>query len=99
MKVPVLTKRPSEQFAVGLRYESPDLEEGSRVVSCSVTIDPVEAGGLEKEGNPVIEQDIASQMIKGGVDGHEYYVVFDVVTSIGHIYQDAIFVKVRNIRG
>ncbi len=97
-KVPTLQKAPAEQFAVGLKYESPDLDEGQRIVSCTVTIQPVETGGLEVDGSPVIEHDIVSQMIKGGVHGSDYYVKFLSVTSIGHIYEDSIFVRVRNIQ-
>ena len=97
-KTPTLQKTPSEQFAVGLKYESPDLDEGQRIVSCTVTITPTEASGLEVDGNPVIETDIVSQMIKGGVDGNDYYVKFTTVTSVGHVYEDSIFVRVREIQ-
>ena len=97
-KVPTLQKAPAERFAIGLKYESPDLDEGQRVVSCSVEITPTEAGGLVTEGSPVIETDIVSQMVSGGLHGSEYYVKFLSVTSIGHIYEDSIFVRVRDIQ-
>jgi len=96
-KVPTLQKAPAEQFAIGLKYESPDLDEGQRIVSCTVSISPSGAGALEVDGGPVIETDIVSQMIKGGTHGEDYYVKFLSVTSIGHIYEDSIFVRVRNI--
>ena len=97
MKMPIIIKRTSEQFAIGLKYEAPDIEEGARITSASVSISPSEIGGLEKDGSPVVEADTVSQMIKGGANGHEYYVKFTTVTSIGHIYEDAVFVKVRDI--
>ena len=97
-KVATLQKSPAEQFAVGIKYVSPDLDEGQRIVSCTVEITPTVVGGLEKDGTPVIETDIVSQMIKGGVDGSDYYVKFLSVTSVGHVYEDSIFVRVRNVQ-
>lgn len=97
MRIPELTKRPAEMFSVGLRYQSPDLDEGGRIVAAIVNIIPNEAAGLKKTGNVVIENDTVSQMVYDGEDGHEYYVEFKVTTSGGHVYEDAIFVKVREI--
>ena len=95
MRTAVLVKSPEEMFAVGLEYISPDLDEGEELVSCEVTITPDEAAGLKKQGNLVIEPTIASQMIYGGEVDREYYVHFKTTTSVNHIYQDSIFVKVR----
>lgn len=96
-KIPQLTKRPNEMFAVGLRYSAPDLEENSSIVLAEVSITPTELNGLKKQGNVVIEADRVSQMIYDGIDGKEYYVKFKVTTSIGHVYEDSVFVKVRSI--
>ena len=95
MRIPEVSKQPSEVFSVGLKYVSPDLDEGGRLLSADVSVRPTEIGGLAKVGNVVIEPDTASQMVSGGVDGHEYYVTFKVVTSGGHTYEDEIFIKVR----
>lgn len=97
MRIPRLIKRPDEGFAVGLKYVTPDLEEGEELQSADVAISPVETGGLEKYGNVVIEPDTVSQYIKGGVNGHEYYVLFTVITTGGQKYQDAVYVMVRSI--
>ena len=96
MRMPSLVKKPEEMFSIGLKYISPDLEEGMYLTDATVTITPDEVGGLKKEGNAVIEPDIVSQMIKEGIVGKEYFVDFVVTTSGGHIYKDTIFVKIRN---
>lgn len=93
MSIPTLTKRPDESYPVGFKYISPDLEEGEKLVSATTEIIP--AGSLAVSGLPVIEPDVVSQVIYGGVDGEEYHVKFKTVTSVGHVYEDAIFVKVR----
>lgn len=95
--IPEITKRPGEAFSVGLKYISPDLEEGGKISAATVTITPSESQGLQKSGNVVIETDTVSQVISGGVDGHEYYVNFIVITSGGHTYEDSIFVKIREV--
>jgi hypothetical protein len=97
MRIPQVTKKPNEMFPVGLKYTTPDLDEGESIVGCEVTITPNEQGGLRASGSPVIDTPIASQMIYSGLDGHEYYVNFKVTTSGGHVYQDSIFVKVRSL--
>lgn len=96
MRIPELTKRPNEAFAIGLKYVSPDLGEGASVVSATCAITPDVTDGLKRSGNVVIEPDTVSQMVYGGKDGQEYYAKFTVVTSGGHTYEDAIFVKVRD---
>ena len=95
MIFPEITKKPDEMFSVGLRYVTPDLAEGGEIQSAEVEIIPDQPGGLKKSGTVVIEEDTVSQVIYGGQDGKEYYVKFRVGTSGGHIYEDAIFIKVR----
>jgi hypothetical protein len=95
MRIPTLTKRPDEMYPVGLHYTSPDLDEGEKLVSATVEVKP-SGGSLQLSGLPVIEPDIVSQFIYGGTDGEEYYVIFHTLTSVGHNYTDAIFVKVRD---
>ncbi|MFC1709500.1 hypothetical protein ACFL2J_05570 [Candidatus Omnitrophota bacterium] len=97
MRIPELTKRPNEMFAIGLQYVSPDLGEGEEVVSCLVSISPDEPSGLQKSGSPVIEVDRVSQIVYSGEDGREYYVTFKTATSGGNVYEDFIFIKVRSI--
>ena len=93
--IPRMTKRQNESFAVGLKYVAPDLEEGLELAAAQVTITPDEVGGVKTVGNVVIEPDTVSQVINGGNDNTEYKVAFLVTTSGGHIYEDFIFVKVR----
>jgi len=97
MRIPQVTKKPDEMFAIGLKYVTPDLEEGQSILECEVSIKPDEIGGLKKSGQPVIDTPIVSQVVYGGLDKKEYYASFKVVTSGGHIYEDTIFVKVRSL--
>lgn len=99
MSTPITTKRPTEKYPVGVIYEAPDIEEGETIVSTEVAIFPDEEGGLKKYGAAVIEDDRVSQMVEGGIDGNSYYVKFTTVTSVNHIYVDAIYVQVRQIEG
>ena len=97
MKIPEVSKRPNEMFSVGLQYITPDLEEGASLASAIVTITPDEVGGLKKSGNVVIEPTVVSQLVYGGIVNKEYYVIFKVTTTGGHVYEDSIFVKIRDI--
>lgn len=96
MSTVLLTKRPDEKYALGFIYEAPDIEEGQTCQSCEVSVDPEESGGLSAVFNPVIENDRVSVMVDAGLDGHDYKVKFLTTVSSGHIYEDMIFVKVRN---
>ena len=92
-RIPELTKKPEEKFAIGFQYVSPDLEENEYLTACTVSISP--ADGLEVDGDPEIKPTKVTQMIKSGTNGNEYYVKFETTTSAGHIFVDSIFVKVR----
>ena len=92
-RIPELTKKPDEQFAIGFQYISPDLEENEYITGCVISISP--ANGLVVDGDPEIKPTKVTQMIKAGTDGNEYYVKFKTTTSAEHIYEDSIFVKVR----
>jgi len=94
-RIPEITKSPNETYPVGFKYLTPDIDEGAYLVSCVVSIEPSEVGGLALSGNAVIEPDIVSQMITGGEAGVDYKVFFKTTTSGGHIYEDCITVKVR----
>jgi hypothetical protein len=92
----VIKKRPIERFPIGFRFIAPDLEEGESIVAATAEIMPQNAGGLDLVGSPTIDgNDTVSQSIDGGTDGHDYYVRFTVTTSSGNIYQDSIYVMVR----
>ena len=92
-----IVKKPNEKYAVGLKYQAPDLEEGQSISSVSVSITPTTGvTPLIVDGSPSIDGDTVSQVIKAGVNGENYYVIFTTTTSIGHIYEDRIFVKVRS---
>lgn len=97
MRVAQLTKRPNEMFPVGLKYETPDLEEGSYVVSTVVTIKPDDASGLKTSGSPELDGDEVRQVIYDGENGKNYDVIFTTTTSEGNIFEDRIFIKVREI--
>ena len=91
MKIPVITKRVNEKFAIGFKYGPPDLEEGDKIDSCVSTV----GTGLTKDGDPSVELDEVSQMISGGTLNADYTVTFQVTTSVGHIYEDKITVQIR----
>ena len=96
MRVAVVKKKPAEKFAIGFKYSTADLTVDATIQSVVVAITPTElTGGLAIEGTPAKDDYTVSAVIKGGTDGHEYYVTFTVTTSKGQIFQDKIFVKVR----
>ena len=97
MAIPSIRKRPVEQFSVGLTYVSPDLEAGETITNVTTSIDPDEPNGIKPEGPPTIDAATVSQIISGGENGKEYKVKFQVTTSAGHLFEDAIFVLVRDI--
>lgn len=94
-RIPTLLKRSEEKYAIGLQYITPDLEEGEYISLSECTISPSEVGGLAKVGAVVVENDQVSQFIEAGVMGNDYYVKFKTTTSGGNVYEDSIFVKVR----
>lgn len=96
MRIPEISKRPLEKFAIGFRYISPDLESGATIISVAVSMSPSnEVDGLEAVGVPVIASDTVSQMVEKGNNGKEYYVVFLTTISSGNVFEDKILVKVR----
>lgn len=97
MSVATLKKRPVERFPIGFRFSEPELADGETLVSAIVTITPVEVGGLQKLGNPVIDDDTVSQVVYSGLDGKDYYVKFVVTTSVGNIFEGTILVFVREV--
>lgn len=90
-------KTSNEKFAIGLKYISPDLSEGASLDSCTVVISPSEASGLKTSGSPSIDADTVEQVIYGGENNHEYKVKFTVTTSEDFIFEDCIFVIIRDI--
>lgn len=98
LKTPVIKKRSNERFPIGFKFHTPDLEEGESIISAVALVSPTEVGGLEAVGSPTIESgDTVSQAVEGGIDGHDYYVRFTVTTSLNNVYEDSIFVSVRDI--
>ena len=96
MSIPQIIKKPNEEYPIGLIYETPDVETSETCQVCIVSIDLSETDGLKVDGDPVVQSDRVSQVIKGGVDGHDYWVTFKTTTSVGNIYEDKIFVMVRS---
>lgn len=97
MALPTIKKRPVEEFSLGLKYVAPDLEPNGTIDSVVTIVEPDEAGGVKRVGAPTIDGDVVSQVVNGGNDGVDYTLKFRVTTSEGHIYEDAIFVQVRDI--
>ena len=95
MRILRLKKRPSEQYPIGLKYVTPDLKSDETIVSATATIYPDVVGGIVALGSPIINIDLVSQLIGGGVDGVDYTVKFKTTTSSGNVYQDSILVCVR----
>lgn len=94
MRIATVEKTSNEKFAIGLRYESPDLSVGETIVSCVASVD--EEGDVVLDGNVVISTNTISQSIKEGTDGTNSFITFLVTTSGGSIYEDTIMVKVRD---
>lgn len=97
MSVATLKKRPIERFPIGFRFGAPELADGESIVSAVSSITPVESGGLEKLGEPIIDADTVTQVVDSGVDGHDYYVKFIVTTSVGNVFEGTILVFVREV--
>lgn len=96
-KTPIIKKRPMERFPIGFQFIAPDLEDGESIVSCVAEVSPTEVGGLTLIGSPtILNGDTVSQSIEGGNNGSDYYVRFTVTTSDNNIYEDSIFVTVRD---
>ena len=93
-----LTKRPNEKFPIGLIYESPDLDEGASIISCTITISPTVSEGLKVSGSPLIDGNEVSQVVYAGEAGVNYNIVFKVTTSEGNVFEDAVYVKVREVK-
>jgi len=99
MKTPEVTKRPDEEFAIGFRYTSPDLEEDETITEAVITITgSEEVIDLVVDGAPTIEEgNLVKQKIKAGTADEEYKVIFKITTSVGYIFEDFIYVKVRSL--
>jgi len=96
MRVAVVKKKPTEKFAVGFKYSTQDLAANATIQSVSVAITPTgDVNDLAVVGSPAKDDYTVSAMIEKGRDGYEYYVTFTVTTSVGQIFVDKIFVKVR----
>ena len=96
-RIAVLKKRPDEEFSIGLKFITPDLEDADVIISAVVNIVPDVPGELVAIGAPIIDVDVVSQYIRGGIHGQDYYVEFKVTTTQGYVFQDAILVKVRSL--
>lgn len=98
MITPTIKKRSNERFPIGFRFAAPDLEEGESIISVVAQIIPVEIGGLDAVGSPTIEDgDKVAQSVDGGINGHDYHVRFTATTSANNVYEDSIFVMVRDV--
>jgi hypothetical protein len=101
MRYAYVTKKPNEKFAVGFKYSSADLAGGATISSVETTVekvDPNDSGDiLAVVGSPVADEYTVSAVIEKGNDGKEYYVAFKTTTSVGYIFEDRVFVKVREV--
>lgn len=95
---PLVEKGTSERFYIGLIYKPADVIAGNPIVDASASVLPVEVGGLELVGDPVIEDNQVTQMIDGGNEGIDYTVQFVVTLQDTSVYAspsyEAIVVKV-----
>jgi len=98
MKIPEVTKKPYEEFSIGLRYSTPDLDEDETITSVVVSITSDEATPtLVVDGSPTItDGNTVAQQIKVGTANEEYKVIFKIATSAGYKFEDFIYVKVRD---
>jgi len=87
----VVLKKTTEYFPVGLKFYSPDLQSGETISAITVTITPTGTGALVADGSPVISGDEVSQMVKDGVAGIDYTVLFKVTTSSGKIWNHPLY--------
>ena len=95
MSMATIRKSPNEEFSIGLKFVSPDLDEGETIVSVTTAVAP---SGLSLFGSPSINgegSDTVSQVVSGGVDGTDYIVTFTAVTSQAHTFEGCILVQVR----
>lgn len=91
-----LTKHPDEEYAIGLEFVAPDLEEGETLASGVVTITPSSDGDdLVTKGSLSIGTETIKQVVEKGRNGIRYTVKFKVTTSINHIYVEKIFINVE----
>lgn len=96
-RIAVLKKRPDEEYSIGLKFITPDLEDADVIISAVVKVIPDIPGELVAIGAPVIDEDVVSQYIRGGLHGKDYYVNFKVTTTQGYVFEDYIFVNVREL--
>lgn len=96
MRIAVVKKKPDEKFAIGFRYSTADLTKDATITDVQVSIAPTgDPNDLAVVGTPGNDDYTVSAMVEKGRDGYEYYVIFTTTTSVGQIFQDKIFVKVR----
>ena len=87
-----IRKTAAEEFAVGFRLTSPDLEDGETIANCVCSVSP---SGLTLYDPEVIDGPEVSQFIKDGVAGTNYEVLFTITTSTNKIWTPIFKVEVK----
>ena len=89
----IIEKSVDGKFPIGLKYYSPDLEDGETISACTVSA----PAGLTC-ATVVIDGNMVSTVVSLGVVEKEYRVQFKMTTSSGKIFnhptRDSIMVKI-----
>ncbi len=85
-------KNADEEFPIGFRLTSPDLEDGETIATCVCTVSP---SGLDITELEVINGPEVSQFIKSGVAGVSYEILFTITTSTDKIWTPIFKVEVK----
>lgn len=88
---PYISKKVGENWPIGLRYHSPDLENGQTIASAVVTVAP---SGLTLGGQSIVDNRV-EKWVSGGSAGVEYTVTFEVTMSDGKVVIDDFIVRVE----
>ena len=80
--------KTGEKFAIGFEIQS-----GETPASMSITIDPVEAGGLATTGGVAISNNTIFQSVEGGIVDRIYKALLTITCTSGSIYTPMIIVK------
>lgn len=73
------------------------LSAGTAVVTVSVKSGTDPNPNAMKSGSPSIVGSDVLQKIISGIDGNDYIITFEVQTSLGHKYVEAVILPVRDV--
>jgi len=88
----VIKKDTLDEWYVGFKYVSPDLESGETISAVDVSVDP---SGLTLSGAGVITGSSVAQFITGGTSGAAYIMTFKTTISSGNIFIDRHTIKIK----